>query len=231
MYIYAFCPCFEHTQRIISMIVYFDDELKFQDNSYNHKKLQDLFSKYMFILIRGNLNDLSNLFLLFYEYKVIIPSNYEEKIYKRIEEMNNPLLYAIYLLYSKYYEAYYNEILHSIEKIIDNKVNHITDGEEMLQEEFWYIIIFNNCPFLSSELKMKMQQIVDRIRFPNPSYPNQIITNLICDYLSSGQNNLFFSWGVHRFSTSKQIAFRTYQRSLFREFKNKNSELYFGSLD
>lgn len=231
MYIYAFCTCFEHTQRIISMIVYFDDELKFQDNSYNHKKLQALFSKYMFILIRGNLNDLSNLFLLFYEYKIIIPSNYEEKIYKRIEEMNNPLLYAIYLLYSKYYEAYYNEILHSIEKIIDNKVNHITDGEEMLQEEFWYIIIFNNCPFLSSELKMKMQQIVDRIRFPNPSYPNQIITNLICDYLSSGQNNLFFSWGVHRFSTSKQIAFRTYQRSLFREFKNKNSELYFGSLD
>ncbi len=37
---------------------------------------------------------------------------------------------------------------------------------------------------------MKMQQIVDRIRFPNPSY-------------------------------SKQIAFRTYQRSLFREFKNR----------
>lgn len=29
MYIYSFCPCFEHTQKLISMIVYMDDELHF----------------------------------------------------------------------------------------------------------------------------------------------------------------------------------------------------------
>ena len=28
-YVYSFCPCFEHSQKVISMIVYFDDELKF----------------------------------------------------------------------------------------------------------------------------------------------------------------------------------------------------------
>ena len=27
-YVYSFCPCFEHSQRMISMLVYFDDELK-----------------------------------------------------------------------------------------------------------------------------------------------------------------------------------------------------------
>lgn len=27
-YVYSFCPCFEHSQKVISMIVYFDDELK-----------------------------------------------------------------------------------------------------------------------------------------------------------------------------------------------------------
>jgi hypothetical protein len=231
MYIYAFCPCFEHTQRIISMIVYFDDELKFKENRYYHNKLQVLFSKYVFILMRGNLNDLSNLILLFYEYKIVIPSNYEEKVFKRIKELNNPLIYAIYLLYSKYFEPYFNDILYNIEQIIDKKINHITKGEEMLQEEFWYIIIFYNCPFLSNILKVKMQQIINRIRFTNPGYPNEIITNLICNYISSGHNNLFFTWGVHRFSVAKQIAFRTYQRSLFREFKSRNSQIYFGSLD
>ena len=32
MYIYSFCPCFEHTQKVISMIVYMDDELHFTEN-------------------------------------------------------------------------------------------------------------------------------------------------------------------------------------------------------
>lgn len=37
MYIYSFCPCFEHTQKLISMIVYMDDELHFSKDELNHK--------------------------------------------------------------------------------------------------------------------------------------------------------------------------------------------------
>lgn len=34
---YSFCPCFEHTQKLISMIVYMDDELHFSKDELNHK--------------------------------------------------------------------------------------------------------------------------------------------------------------------------------------------------
>lgn len=231
LYMYAFCPCFEHTQRIISMIVYFDDELDFLGNDSHHSKLQVLLKKYMFILLRGNLNDLCNLILLFKEYKIIMPPDYENKIFSKIKELNNPLLLANYLLYSQYYKPYYDTVIKEVEGIINKKINHITKGEEMLQVEFWYILIFNNCPFLSSDLKNQMKAVVDGIKYPLPTYPSQKVINLVLEFLDSRENNLFFTWGVHKFSTSKQIAFRTYQRSLFREYKNKNSLLLYGSLD
>lgn len=231
LYIFAFCPCFEHTQRIISMIVYFDDELKFLENKLHHSKLQKAFDKYSFIFLRSNLNDICNLLLFFSEYKLILPTSCEDKVFHKIKGMDNPLLLANYLLYSRYYEPYYTNILGQVEDQIQCCINHITDGEEMLQKEFWYIIIFNNCPFLSPTVKSKMQEIIDRIKYPSPKYPNQILINMVCDFLSSGHNNLFFTWGVHKFSASKQIAFRTYQRSLFRQYKNKNSLMLYGSLD
>jgi len=231
LYIFAFCPCFEHTQRIISMVVYLDDELEFSENTINHKKLQETFSKYMFVLTRGNLNDLCNLLLLFREYKILMPTDCEDKLLKKIEELNNPLLLANYLLYSRYNDLYFQEIIEKVEQIVKRNINHITKGEEMLQVEFWYILVFNNCPFISKDLKSEMQKIINRIKFNNPKNPSEIVTNLVCDFLSKDENNLFFTWGVHRFSTSKQIAFRTYQRSLFREYKNKQSLILYGSLD
>jgi len=231
LYIYAFCPCFEHTQRIISIVVHFDNELKFLENEHYHIKLQQAFDKYSFIFLRGNLNDLCNLLIFFSEFKLILPTNCEDKVLEKILEIENPLLLANFLLYSRYYNLYYLKVLKQVEDEINTKINHITKGEEFLQKEFWYIIIFNNCPFLSEQTKCQMQQIINRIKFSTPKYPNQILTNLVCDFLSQGNNNLFFSWGTHRFSVAKQIAFRTYQRSLFRDYKNKNSLILYGSLD
>ena len=54
MYIYSFCPCFEHTQKLISMIVYMDDELHFSKDELNHKKLINLIRRYSFVFEKGN---------------------------------------------------------------------------------------------------------------------------------------------------------------------------------
>lgn len=63
MYIYSFCPCFEHTQKLISMIVYMDDELHFSKDELNHKKLINLIRRYSFVFEKGNMNDLCNWFI------------------------------------------------------------------------------------------------------------------------------------------------------------------------
>lgn len=70
MYIYSFCPCFEHTQKLISMIVYMDDELHFSKDELNHKKLINLIRRYSFVFEKGNMNDLCNWFVFFHDYSV-----------------------------------------------------------------------------------------------------------------------------------------------------------------
>lgn len=231
LYILGFCPCFEHTQRLISIIVYFIDELHFLSNEVYHEKLQRLFIRYMFILQRGNLADLCNLILLFSEYCIVMDTETENLVLTKAIESNNPLILGNYLIYSKYYPSYHREVLDMVEKVIDENIDQITVDEEMLQREFWYVLVFSNCPFLSASLKTKMESIIQRIQRPGAKNPNQMMINLVCDYLLTKQNNLFFTWGAHTFSVTKQIAFRTYQRSLFREYKNRNSLMLYGSLD
>ena len=231
LYIVSFCPCFENIQKVISIFVYINDEINLKKDVHK-TKLQSLIHDYVFILERGNLNDLCNLLLLFKEYELTIPSNYEDIIFKNIVKLNNPLLLANYLLYSKYYEPYHKTILQETEKIIVEQIEHITNNEEMLHKEFWYVLVFCNCPFLSATTKEKIDEIINRVKIKaSGEKPSEMFINLICDFLQSGHNNLFYTWGAHQFSVTKQIAFRTHQRSIFREYKHRNSLLLYGSLD
>ena len=170
--------------------------------------------------------------MFFKEYELTIPTNYEDVVFKKILKMNNPLLLANYLLYSKYYEPYHKTILQEVEKIIVEQIEHITNNEEMLHKEFWYVLIFCNCPFLSATTKRKLDDIINRVKIKaSGEKPSEKLINLICSFLQSGHNNLFYTWGAHQFSVTKQIAFRTHQRSVFREYKHRNSLLLYGSLD
>lgn len=231
LYFLSYCPCFEHIQKIISIAVYFNDELNFCDDDELHKKLQDLFNSYAFVFMRGNLNDICNLFLFYHEFNMVIPYDIEVNVYEKIKTTNNPMLLAVYLIYSQYYKPYFNKVKKEIQKIIDKNIKQITKGEEMLQSEFWFILIFINCPFISRGLKQTMKDIVDRIYVRKANHPSGKMINLICDYLRTNKNDLFFSWGVHHFDISKQIAFRTYQRSIFREYKNKHAQTLYGSIE
>lgn len=230
-YIYSFCTCFEHTQKIISMFVYINDEIDFMNNKKNNNKLQLLCNQYSFIFESGNLNDLCNLFLLYYEYNIIIPTKIEDKVIQKLTELNNPILWANYLIYSQYYNPYHKEVLSKLEDIIDYELDKIFGSNTMLHQEFWYVIIFNNCPFLNNGLKTRMEDMLKNIISASADSPVKKITNLICNYMLKRSLNQFYCWGYYRFSPSKQVAFRTYQRSLFKHYKKKSSVELYGSID
>lgn len=97
MYIYSFCPCFEHTQKLISMIVYMDDELQFSKDELNHKKLINLIRRYSFVFEKGNMNDLCNWFVFFHDYSVPLLRSTETIFEKKLREEDNPILWANYL--------------------------------------------------------------------------------------------------------------------------------------
>lgn len=231
MYVYSFCPCFEHTQKLISMIVYMDDELHFKLNETNNKKLQNLIRRYSFIFEKGNLNDLCNWFIFFNEFKISLLQSTEQVLEAKLMEEDNPILWANYLIYSKYYMPYHHKILGEIERIIDIKVEQMGTEEILLHREFWYVIVFNNCPYISPLLKTKLQDIISGVKNPTPISLADRMNNLICEFMQLCTKNQFFYWGYYNFNASKQLTFRTYQRTLFKQYKNRRSIELYGSLD
>ena len=229
-FVYSFCPCFEHSQKIISMIVYFDDELKFKDDENNHNKLVNLIRRYAFIFEKANLNDICNWFIFFNEYNISLLKNSEDVIYNRIIQENNPILWANYLIYSRYNLKYNGEVLNKLEEVISNNIMQMVADETLLQKEFWYVLIFVNCPYISTSLKIQLKEKVDLI----PHSGNDVETKsgkLIYDFIRTNHLNLFFYWGYYNFDACKQLTFRTYQRTLFKQYKNKRTIELYGSLD
>ena len=231
MYIYSFCPCFEHTQKLISMIVYMDDELHFSKDELNHKKLINLIRRYSFVFEKGNMNDLCNWFVFFHDYSVPLLRNTEAILEKKLREEDNPILWANYLIYSRYHSDYHKEILIWVEELLQYKVNQIGSKDPLLQKEFWYVITFINCPYISGSVKTALEGIVRPMATAAETNLANKIKKIIAEFLLQNKSNLFFCWGYYHFNTSKQLTFRTYQRTLFKQYKNKRSIELYGSLD
>lgn len=231
MYIYSFCPCFEHTQKLISMIVYMDDELQFSKDELNHKKLINLIRRYSFVFEKGNMNDLCNWFVFFHDYSVPLLRSTETIFEKKLREEDNPILWANYLIYSRYHSDYHQEILTWVEEVLQYKVNQIGSKDPLLQKEFWYVLTFINCPYISSSVKTALENIVRPMATAAETNLANKIKKIIAEFLLQNKSNLFFCWGYYHFNTSKQLTFRTYQRTLFKQYKNKRSIELYGSLD
>lgn len=231
MYIYSFCPCFEHTQKLISMIVYMDDELQFSKDELNHKKLINLIRRYSFVFEKGNMNDLCNWFVFFHDYSIPLLRSTETILEKKLREEDNPILWANYLIYSRYHSDYHQEISTWVDEVLQYKVNQIGSKDPLLQKEFWYVIIFINCPYISPSVKVALENIVRPMSTAAETNLANKTKKIIAEFLLQNKANLFFCWGYYHFNTSKQLTFRTYQRTLFKQYKNKRSIELYGSLD
>lgn len=228
-YVYSFCPCLEHSQRMISMLVYFDDELKFKKNDETHKHLRNVIRKYSFIFEQANINDICNWFVFFNEYKISLLHNSEDLIFEKVISEDNPILLANYLIYSRYDKKYYSKVLKKVETIIDDNILNMLPCELLLQREFWYVLVFCNCPYISDNLKDILAKKVEELKSSHTN-PSDLARNLIYEFLKdSTKKNLLFYWGYYNFSACKQLTYRTYQRTLFKQYRN-STEMY-GSLD
>lgn len=213
------------------MIVYMDDELHFSKDELNHKKLINLIRRYSFVFEKGNMNDLCNWFVFFHDYSVPLLRNTEAILEKKLREEDNPILWANYLIYSRYHSDYHKEILIWVEELLQYKVNQIGSKDPLLQKEFWYVITFINCPYISGSVKTALEGIVRPMATAAETNLANKIKKIIAEFLLQNKSNLFFCWGYYHFNTSKQLTFRTYQRTLFKQCKNKRSIELYGSLD
>lgn len=234
LYIYAFYPSFDQSRKIISIIAYFNSEVDFKSDKIMNEKLNKIINRYVFVFRTGNIFDLCDWFPFFQEYNIILDAKTENILIQAAEECNNPIIWANLLLYSQYYSPFFDELLKKVECIVEKQLCRISEKEPMMQVEFWYVLIFHNCPFISKKLCNKMSTLINEINtlaVNSPKVPSKIITQLICSFLElrspSGNKpaESLFNWkGIKNFSD--QITYRTYQRTVFKRYRKNTYSLY-----
>lgn len=228
LFMYAYCPCFDNTRKVISLLVYMDKEINFsKKSSSENTKLQRAINRYSFVFQRANLPDICDWFSLFNDFNVHLDSQTEDKIIKAAEVIDNPIIWANILLYSHYYQPFFQTIKRNMELIVEDRMGRISPCEQMLQDEFWYVLVFHNCVLLDISCQRKIQDVIDEIRTDsvnNPNgFPNKKITTMICDFLNSRGG--FFNWN-NSTRISEALTYRTFQRTLFRRYKSSLYGLY-----
>lgn len=229
-FIYSFSTTYESTRKLISMISYMNDEVKFNNKgSDENEKLKRIIHRYAFIFQRGNLPDLCDWFPFLEEYNICLDAITEEIILSKSMTDNNPIIWANILMYAQYYKPLYIEVKRVVEDIVNSQIMKLSEKEPMMHREFWYLLVFHNCPFLDSSLLHIMSKIVVDI-YNNANVHNSgDVMKLVCKYLNSSAGSKplesFFDWKGGR-SYSKQIAYRTFQRTIFKKFKGNRYGLF-----
>jgi hypothetical protein len=228
LFIYAMCPNFDSTRKVISMLSCLDKKVEFsQKDSSENDKLQRVINQYSFVFQRANLPDICDWFVLFNDFSISLDLQTECNIIQVAERIDNPIIWANILLYSHYHQQFFEEIKLKITEIVDGKIDKISPNEQMLQAEFWYVLIFHNCKLLNKSCTTKMESVIKDIRNKaenkHKNCPNQKLTVMICDFLDSKAGP--FNWDTST-KISKDLMYRTVQRTLFKKYKNPQNDLY-----
>lgn len=229
-FIYAFFPSFEQTEKIISLITYINQEAKFQEQinistQRTNNQLNRILHKYDFIFENGNLHDLCDWFPFLYENKLNFSPKIEDNLIKKAIQLEDPIILANLLLYSQYYKflncTWSKQINHLVEKLI----TRLHDKELIEFREFWFIIIFYNCPYLSSSTIGKISNIINQLAAQcNLKHINESSLLLICRFMQNNQSG-FFDWScIKKFG--ERIIYRTYKRTMFKHYKKRSYGLY-----
>ena len=246
LHIYAFFPSFDQTRKIISIIAYIDSEIDFRNDKVAKIKLSRTINKYSFIFCSGNVFDLCDWFPFFYEYNIALDTKTEEILIRAAEEYNDPIIWANLLLYSRYYKPFNEELVKKVEGVVEQQISKLSNKAQLMQVEFWYVLIFHNCPFINSQLQVKISDIIKNIKkncgtqkqstnHSGSLLPSEEVTKLICDFLEQHSpkgkkpEESLFNWkGNNNFAN--QITYRTYQRTVFKRYR-KNTYGLNASLD
>ena len=221
------------------MLTYINDEIDFKNEADFNKKLRNKFEQYSFVFETGNLHDLCDWLPFFYEYKINMKIDIENLWIDTAYKVNDPIIWANILIYSRYNENLHKDTCLKLENIITAQLSKIVYSDPMMNEEFWYVLIFHNCPFLAQSVRDRLSGVIDTIKSNAVSsksslthcIPSYDVIIMLCSFLqlqSTAGNkpeNSFFNWkGVRDFS--EIVTYRTYQRTVFKRYRKNNNGLY-----
>lgn len=227
-YAYSFFPNYNNTQRFLSIVSYIRDEYDIFTSS---EQLQKLVNKYAFIFDKANLNDIINLVLFCAHAKIEIPYRQEQMIVCKLREKDDPILWASYLLYSQYSTKYYKEIRDEIGGILLERIDAIIKKDSIYTyREFWWVIIFNKSPHLTIAEQSKVDDLINELKVSTATNlsAEEICGNLFVEFVKNNSRQ-FFEWDMEEKDFLRNYTFKTYERSIFKNYRENVTSLAWGS--
>ncbi len=239
LYIYSIFPNYNNTQKLLMIISYVNDELDIVSNG----KLQGLFNRYSFVFDKANINDIVNLILFCKQANIEIPYMQEKSLEKILNEKDDPILWASYLLYAEYDSNYFSRIKIIVnDKLNENIRSILIPGSAYMYREFWWVLIFNkakytskrgvNHQYISDNNQNLINNLLDEMKTSDGSNSSKI-PDLIIEFMqtknhendTSFDKNIFFNWNMDDDDYLSRLTFKTKERTYF---MNGNSrEVFF----
>lgn len=220
-YIYSFSPTYNNTEKVVSIMYLIENEMG-EEESY--EALSEIALKYDY-LFDNNLEDLVNLLLLFACNGVELNTFTENRIIEIMEKNQNPILWAAFLIYSKYNKDFQEEIALNIEENIRKFAVKIIDFQNFfLYNHVWWIYIFIECPYLSNSIKNEMNNILRKAKQTlNKETASCKAKKEVIKFLQNTTYQYkFINWGIKKEEFYENIVFSTFDRTIFNT-KGENS--------
>lgn len=212
-----------------------DDEVEFKSTLENKRKLKNIIDRYAFAFQRGNIFDLCDWLPFMREHGISFDVRTEETLFSKVVQAKNPIIWANMLIYSSYNQTFFDEVRLTVDRVINEQLTRISDREIMLHEEFWFLLIFHNCPHISLDTKTALDKVIDTVYAEASSnatpHPSDKATMLVCDFLrhinvgGGKPESSFFNWG-NTTGIGAMITYRTFQRTIFKRYQSSKYSLY-----
>ena len=225
-YIYSFSPTFNNTEKVVSIMYLVEKEV---GEHISYEALSEMALKYDY-LFDSNLEDLANLLLMFACNGVELNTFTENRIVEAIKMNQNPILWAVFLIYSKYDKDFQGKVALSIEQNIRKFTAKIIDFQNFfLYNHVWWIYIFMECPYLSSSIKDEMNAILQEAQqVLNKETASCIAKKEVIKFLQNTEyQSKFINWGIKKDEFYENIIFSTFDRTIFNIREENNSDFEF----
>ncbi len=223
---YSFSLSYNNTDKLISILYELTKQVPdeiFKDCIF------EVIRDYSISIIKANPEDIINLILLVSMYNIGLPDKVEMSLAEKIQSGNNPLMFAVLLLYYRYDKKKSVKFKTIVEEKINWAISNIYDKASFFQySELWWLYIFSDCPLISQAYRDKIREVFkDALKFVkngknnNANEAKKLVLNFFIDTTIS---NKLINWEMKKEDLFTQTIFTTYERTLFNGYSGKINE-------
>lgn len=95
--------------------------------------------------------------------------------------------------------------------------------------EFWWVLIFNKSPHITATEQAKIDAIIPHTVNPPAGNAGAMLGKVFVEFLRNSTEQ-FFEWDINKTDFLRNITFKTRQRSIFKNYQENLSSLYWSSI-